>query len=96
MNQNFEDLPVDELADLLRKFCGTVLSKQGKEYNKSGMINLRSGLNRYLQSVPFKKTYNLMNDQVFLQANKVFSGHLRDNKERGKQQHLSVVTQSIL
>ena len=83
MDQNFEDLTVDELADLLRKFYGTVLSKQGKEYSKSGMINLRSGLNRYLQSVPFKKTYDLMNDQVFLQANKVFSGCLRDNKERG-------------
>ena len=40
MDQNFEDLPVDELADLLRKFYGTVLSKQGKEYSKSGMINL--------------------------------------------------------
>ena len=72
---NFEQLPMDELADLLRKLYGTVLSKKGKEYSKSGFVNLRAGLNRYLQDPPFKHTLDLMNTRIFLQANKVFLGH---------------------
>ena len=83
MDQNFEELPVEQLADLLRQFYGTVLSKNHKEYSKSGLINLRSGLNRYLHGPPFKKSFDLMNDRVFTQANLVLTGRLRDNKERG-------------
>ena len=80
---NFEELPVNQLADMLRKFYGTVLSKKGKEYSKSGLINLRAGLNRHLQDPPHKRSLDLMSDRQFLQANKVFSGRLRDNKEKG-------------
>ena len=64
-------------------FYGTVLSKKGAEYSKSGLINLRAGLNRHLQDPPHMRTLDLMNDRVFLQANKVFTGRLRDNKEKG-------------
>ena len=76
-------MPLDMLADTLRKMYGTVLTKKGKEYSRSGLINLRAGLNRYLQDPPYKRTLDLMNDQIFLQANKVFTGRLRDNKEKG-------------
>ena len=78
-----ESFEVPDLADLLRRFYGSVLSKTGKEYSRSGMINLRSGLNRHLQNPPHKKNYDLMKDVEFLQANKVFTGRLRDNKEKG-------------
>ena len=47
------------------------------------MINLHSGINQYLKSPPFKKTFDLINDQDFVQANLVFTGRLRDNKEKG-------------
>ena len=83
LSVNFELLEVEELADLLRKMYGTVLARTGKEYSKSGMINLRAGINRYLQQPPQKRILDIMNDRPFLQANKVFSGRLRDNKERG-------------
>ena len=43
---------MEDLLELLRNFYGTVLSKQGKEYSKSGMINFRADLNRYLQNLP--------------------------------------------
>ena len=46
MEQNFEELPEEQLDDILRQFYGSVLSKNGKEYSRSGLINLRSGLNR--------------------------------------------------
>ena len=45
------------------------------------MINLRAGINR--QNPPFHRTCDLMNDSVFLPANKVFTGRMRDNKEKG-------------
>ena len=62
---------------------GSVLSKKNQEYSKSGFINLRAGLNRYLRQPPFKRTLDLMNDREFTQANQVFSGRIRDNKEKG-------------
>ena len=74
---------MENLAELLRKLYGTVLSKKGKEYSKSGLMNLRAGLNRHLQQPPCKCTVDLMNDHIFLQANQVFSGRLRDNKDKG-------------
>ena len=83
MDVNFEQLPPENLADILRKLYGTVLSGKGNEYSRSGLINLHAGLNRYLQDPPHKRTLDLMNDQMFLQANKVFTGRLRDNKEKG-------------
>ena len=83
MDQKFEDLAKEELSELLRRFYGTVLSKNGKQYSKSGLINICSAINRHLVNPPHKKTINLMEDTEFLQASKVFIGHLRDNKEKG-------------
>ena len=82
MGVNFEQLPPENLANALRKLYGTVLSRKGKEYSRSGLINLCTGLNRYLQDPPHKRTLDLMNDQTFLQANKVYTGRLHDNKEK--------------
>ena len=80
---SFEDLPIDTLADILREFYGTVRSKRGKEYSASGLINLRAALNRYLRQPPNKKTFDLMENSEFKQANLVFTGRMRDNKEKG-------------
>ena len=84
MDANFEVLSIEDLADMLRRFYGTVLSKKGNEYSKSGLVNLCAGLNHHLQEPPHKRTLDLMNDRDFLQANKVLTGRLRDNKEKGK------------
>ena len=80
---NFEQLPDEDLAQLLRNFFGEVRTKNGKKYSKSSMINLRSDINHYLQLPPNNRIKNLMRDDTFLQANKVFTGQLRLNKEEG-------------
>ena len=80
---DFELLEAEKMADLLRKLYGTVLTKKGTPYSKSGMINLRAGLNRHLQNPPYNRTIDIMNDPQFLPANKVFTGQMRDNKEKG-------------
>ena len=38
--KNFEMIAEEHLADMLRSFYGTGLSKKGTEYSKSGFINL--------------------------------------------------------
>ena len=83
MSQTFEDLPGEDLSQLLRQFYGTVLSKNHKEYSKSGLINLHSGINCYLRAPPFSKTLDLMNDRIFTQANLVLTGRMRHNKDKG-------------
>ena len=80
---NFEDYPDILLAETLREFFGSVKSKQGKEYSKSSMINLRSGLNRYLTYPPNSRIINLMHNDIFQRANLVFKGRLRKNKQEG-------------
>ena len=57
--------------------------KTGKEYSHSGLINLRAGLNCHLHAPPYKKSYDLMKDRVFTQANLVLTGRLRHNKDKG-------------
>lgn len=80
---DFEYLPDTLLAALLRQFFAEVRKKDKKPYSKSGMINLRAGLNRYLQSPPFNRIINLMRNDCFQNANSVFTGVLRTNKDAG-------------
>ena len=47
------------------------------------MINLRAGINRHIQNPPYNRTVDIMNDAPYLPANKVFSGRMRENKEKG-------------
>ena len=83
IDTHFKDLPIDELAEILRKFYGTMQSKKGTPYSSSGMINIRAGINRYLREPPHKKNFDLMENKEFKQANLVLSGRMRDNKEKG-------------
>lgn len=76
-------MPDEILAGLLRAFFGAVRQKNGQTYSKSAMVNLRSGLNRYLQSPPHNRIINLMHNDCFQNANKVFVGVLRTNKANG-------------
>lgn len=80
---DFEHLEDNILAQLLRQFFAEVRKKNGKPYSKSGMVNLRAGLNRYLQSPPYNRIINLMHNDCFQNANSVFSGVLRHIKQQG-------------
>lgn len=80
---DFEELPTEILAGILRQFFGAVRKKDKTPYSKSGMINIRSGLNQYLQSPPNNRIINLMRNDAFQNSNKVFTGRMRKNKEDG-------------
>jgi len=81
---DFEKLDEEQLASHLRSFYATAVTKKdGRPFSKSGMINLRSGLNRHLRLPPHNRTLNLMRDREFQGANQVFLGKIRLNKQDG-------------
>lgn len=80
---NFETLPDEILAGHLRQFFAEVRKKNNENYSKSCMINLQAGLNHYLQNPPNNRIINLMRNDAFQNANKVFKGKLCLNKEAG-------------
>ena len=71
------------LAETLREFFASVKSQKGEDYNKSSMINLRAGLNRFLRNPANKRIINLMENDIFQNANQVFKGKLRRAKKEG-------------
>ena len=81
--RDFENLPAEMLAERLRVFFTTTRTKEGKTYSRSSMVNLWSGLNRYLQNPPHNRIVNLMDNKVFQNANKVFTGQLKKNRNEG-------------
>ena len=81
MFEHYEDII---LAETLREFFASVKNKKGETYSKSSMINLRAGLNHFLRLPPNNRIINLMHNEVFQNANQVFKGQLRRNKNEGK------------
>ena len=55
----------------------------GEHYQKQSLVNIRSVINRHLQLPPFNRTWDLVKDSDFQQANRVFSGNLITQKEKG-------------
>ena len=83
LSLDFEEWDVDRLAECLRRFYGDLLNRKGGEYSKSSLINIRAGLNRHITSPPWNRQINLMRDRGFQTCNQVFTGILRDFRERG-------------
>ena len=82
-NLEFENYTTEHLAETLRQFYGAVNQNNGQPYSKSAMTNLRSGINRHLNLPPVNRIINIMRQQEFMLANKVFNGRLRVNKQKG-------------
>lgn len=95
MNENFEDDDKTVLAENLKQFYGEVNTCEGKSYSKRALIGLRSGINRYLQSSPLDKPFNIISDPAFTLANKVLLGRIKMNKENGSEnqaKHRSIIS----
>ena len=80
MDTKFEDMSKEDLGEALRQLYPSARQTQkegeseGKPYTKQSLINIRSGINRHLQLPPNSKTWDLMQDRVFMAANRVFRG----------------------
>lgn len=84
MSEDFEKLPVQDLAALLRKFYAEVRKVDGKEYSKNALCGLRSAIHRHITSAPFHRPINIMRGQEFKAANNMLIGVLKNLKREGK------------
>ena len=63
-DSEFEKLSLPELACVLREFYASLCTKEGKHYSKSAYVNIRSALNRYLNS-KLMRNKCIMNASIF-------------------------------
>ena len=59
--------------------------QNGKSYLKASMINIRSAINRHLQSAPYNRPLTITADKEFLVSNQVFNAVLKKLRETGKE-----------
>ncbi|XP_064597047.1 uncharacterized protein LOC135463632 isoform X1 [Liolophura sinensis] len=83
-SRDFEGLTSTELNILLRRFYAEARSKRGECYSKSALIGIRASINRYLNSPPFERNINIMNDREFVMSNNVLAGIIKEKCRDGK------------
>ena len=96
LDGNFESMEDSDLADNLKQFYCSVRTSDGTEYSRSGYRNLRSGIQRYLQSTAVGRNINLRTDKIFMAANQCYDGMLKELKRSGRDvsQHKKVIEES--
>lgn len=87
---------MDELGDILRRFYAEVRQKNGAPYSKSGLINIRSSIQRHLSSPPYNVTFNIQKDAIFNPANQIIQGTIKMMKQQGldKTKHKEAINQT--
>lgn len=81
---DFENLPKDQLASVLRRFYVEARKLNGDEYKRNALISIRSGINRHLLSV--SANIDIVNDPAFTDANEMFVAQKVHLKRVGKGQ----------
>ena len=84
ISQDFEMKEPKELNELLRRFYAEVRQKNGSEYSKSGLTNIRASIQRHLVSPPHNRSINIIKDRDFTSANSVIQGQIQKLRKEGK------------
>ena len=74
-----------ELDKNLRAFYAEARNKEGKEYGKSTLLCLRSGIERYLNFPPYNRGLKFPQNPVFKNSNMMLDAKIKDLKQQGKQ-----------
>lgn len=95
---DFDNLGKVRLNKALGHFYIHLRKTDGDKYNVNSLKNLRYSLSRYLRAPPFFKTFILVNDDDFRDANVNFLAVLVELKGEGKGSvdHLPVISHSDL
>ena len=75
----------EELANNLRAFYAEARNKEGKEYGKSTLLCLRSGIERYLNFPPYNRGLKFSQKPVFKNSNMILNAKIKDLKQQGKE-----------
>ena len=73
-----------ELDKNLRAFYAEARNKEDKEYGKSTLLCLRSGIERYLNFPPYNRGLKFSQNPVFKNSNMMLDAKIKDLKQ-GKQ-----------
>lgn len=79
----FEYLPKEDLCQLLRRFYGELLAKDGRSYSRSSILGIRAAIQRHLTGPCYKRVINIVTGPEFRAANEVIIGKLRELKKKG-------------
>ncbi|XP_006823554.1 uncharacterized protein LOC102801427 [Saccoglossus kowalevskii] len=82
-NPEFEHLSVEDLNNVLRQFYAEMRSQAGEKYGRSSLGAVRAAINRLINSPPYNRNLNIMQDREFNTANKTFKGLIKQLKIEG-------------
>ena len=83
------------LAKVLKLFYAELRKADGTSYSKSTLNSLRFGLNRHFKAT---RSFDIINDSEFTNANKVFGAKRADLKRQGlaKVEHMPPICEEDL
>ena len=84
VNTKIEELEPEELAEHLGSYYFNARTVDGGLYKRSSLDNFRHSLNRYLRAPPFNKSFDIIKDSVFREANDNFKAASAELKQEGK------------
>ena len=79
-DSKFEEVRLNEV---IGQFYINARKPDGNHYKISSLENYRYGLNRYLRSPPYNKTFNIIKDEAFNEANVNFKTATTELKRMG-------------
>ncbi|XP_063443130.1 uncharacterized protein LOC134723448 [Mytilus trossulus] len=83
MDIRFEEYDEVRLNEILGQFYMNARKPDGNHYKISSLENIRYGINRYLRSPPYNKTFSIIKDAAFNNANVNFKAATSELKRMG-------------
>ncbi|XP_064612603.1 uncharacterized protein LOC135476498 [Liolophura sinensis] len=80
---DFESFGEAELSEALSHFYVDARKPDGEQYKAASLEAIRHGLNRYLKAPPHNKTFDIIKDPAFNEANKNFKAAMVELRKAG-------------
>ncbi|KAK3107462.1 hypothetical protein FSP39_015114 [Pinctada imbricata] len=79
-SESFEEFTCEQLNEVLSHFYLDARRENGEMYKANSLESIRHSINRYLKSPPYNKTFDLIKDDEFREANTAFRAALAELK----------------
>ena len=82
--KRIEDMSKEELNESLKCCYTSARKKDGTYYKNKSMKSIQAAIDCFLRSPPHNKSFSIISDAVFTEANKVLDPFVKDLRRRGK------------
>ena len=79
-----DEISKEDLNSCLKNFHTPEREKDGSFYKSTSMKSIRAAIDRFLQSPPQNKTFSIIADAAFTEANKVLDAFVEDLQKTEK------------